>query len=370
MISFYKKVFLALLRFSFHEALIGGILTGGASLIGNLFGGSKGSSNLDMATNAQRNLRESQDVAGGSGDPSSAPSFKGMADEAGKKIGELGNKFAGQFVEELSSRFIRNKADQWFGDKPISPTQRGLSQRQYNQAAYPGVNPWEIAGGGGAASSAGGGTAVAEQQRASKREVANITTAPAIKRAEIEYQTLHPKVKLLEQTARTGGATQKQIESKTVQDTALEPYADKLASDASALRFHERQIKGSESYIKGKESDIIDQSVKQSLQKTAQSVLKTAIDEEELTLKKATANMIRVLAENPSFGAVAGVLAAVLGAIAAIGGKSLFKRKGVTSAPSFRSKKKVGNPQSGKEWREWQSNVRKQMKNTAKKYVK
>ncbi len=338
-------------------ALTSGLGPLGGVISSSLFG-SKSTTNLDMATNAQRNLRESQDVAGSAGNQeTSAPTFAKMGAEAGKQIGELGNKFASQFTEELATRFIRRKADKWFGDKPETPFERGVNQRTYNQAAYPGVNPWEIAGGGGAASTAGGGSAATQQQRESARDVSHISTAPAIKRAEIEYQTLHPKVKLLEQQAKTGKAQEVGISAttgKTIVETKWLPTLNNIKAN----------LERAQTFKAGSEDTKIQEDAKLRSQQLITEIQKSGIAKANNKIQSVIAEYIHWIKGAAIVGGAATgalILGKLLRVLTGIGGKVMaggaFKGKGITSAP-----------RTGKDFKNWRNTVKGQMKDTAKKY--
>ncbi len=199
LINYYKKVFLALLRFSFLEGLfssfLGGVGAGGASgLLGGLFGGSD-KSELN-ASDIIRQIEADKDRAGGAGDTrSSIPLLESIPESIGKNIGDFGKNMATEFTSKLAERFVSSKVDRLISGKPKSPVELGLRDKAYTSARYPNVNPWELAGAGGAQGGAQAGQAIAKSQQDTQRDVSRIGASSARRVADIHAEPALKEVK-------------------------------------------------------------------------------------------------------------------------------------------------------------------------------
>jgi len=182
------------------SGILGGAATGGLTSLLNkgmdwAFGGS--SSPTDMGSNQYRNLIESQDKAGSM--PITSQGNLKSIDQSNNdnKQGHLA-KIGGQFMNSMSTRLVNEGVNKIFSPKEKSPLRRGLDDRAYTSARYPGVNPWELSGAGGAGGAGQGGQAVPAAERENRRliqgqeassakRVADIHNEPALKKITYDY---------------------------------------------------------------------------------------------------------------------------------------------------------------------------------------
>lgn len=264
MISYYKKVFLASLRFRFlgiTSAMLGsGLLSTGLGIagsagkgfLGGLFGGG-GSSNSNQAADIIKAQQEEEarkdNLAGNAEQKSTIPApepIQTKADRLGQQVGALGKDMAGDFIQQLSSKFIDSKVSSIFRPKTINPAVRGASDKAYTNARFPGVNPWELAGGGAASGGQGGAVPASINQRTqeetaetgarARQRSAHITSQAPLKSVEIQYQESPHKIRGMQ----AGAAGQ---ESENVQKQALEKYANNFADYAKEIKYEDTIIK-------------------------------------------------------------------------------------------------------------------------------
>ena len=218
MISFYKKVFLASLRFQFFETLFGGLasgLSGGISSgIGSLFSSSP-STQKDLYTarvaSGMGPQPSSQEVAATSSpmlDPINVTDTK-RSQMQKESWQNKAMSFAGDLAGKATSRVMEHMVDRGMsGLFEKSAKQRAMDDWKYDRIRYPGVTPWEI-NSGSSGSSGQGGQAPAEIQSSSRRlgsamgagattDAAQISTSPQIKK--IEYLTGAERDKLDSET--------------------------------------------------------------------------------------------------------------------------------------------------------------------------
>ncbi len=197
MLKYYKKVFLAPLRFSFLDKilgfggdLLGGFLGSAGSAAGSsLFGGGD-SDNEQIAAEIKRQKDEA-----GSAETTSLKAQESIPDSIATRMGKFGDKMATKFTEDLASKFVGKQVDQLINPQK-SALRRGLEDRQYTSARYPGVNAWELAGAGGASSSGQGGRAVSEPAQRTQRQINERQITSAQKVADIQAEPKLAEVRM------------------------------------------------------------------------------------------------------------------------------------------------------------------------------
>lgn len=335
MISYYKKVFLASLRFSFLDGLLSfgkdlfGSVLGGASdaaggAVSGLFGGSTSTGNKGL------DIKNRQDDIAGGGGQNSAKMVESISATAGRNIGQFGQKMAGELMEGITKKFVGNKIDNMFQK---SPGQLGTEQRLYNASAYPGTNPWEQMGGSGQGQGISGVQAQRTSARAKRSASVDAAQAP-LKNVNIEYQKMPSAI--AEKTATAGLKTgqTRDVAEDTLQKQALNKSLKllELATGAErGLRYQKADVDTAISkatYQKDKIQPIADAKVKELIQAGYQASIKTGLQKSNAELAKAQAKVATALTKGNRSDYVAAAIA--LGAITAGITRSIGMARGAT----------------------------------------
>ncbi len=278
MLSYYKKVFLASLRFSFLDKilgfggdLLGGFLGSAGSAAGSsLFGGGD-SDNEQIAAEIKRQKDEA-----GSAETTSLKAQESIPDSIATRMGKFGNKMATKFTEDLASKFVGKQVDQLINPQQ-SALRRGLEDRQYTSARYPGVNAWELAGAGGASSSGQGGRAVSEPAQRTQRQINERQITSAQKVADIQAE---PKLAEVHMKYRKSGLEQAQTDkakAETAGTLEHNKWIPTLNNVKANLDRAKTFLTGTQDVAKQSEIKKIEASTKLELQKLVTEVQKSGI---------------------------------------------------------------------------------------------
>ncbi len=227
MFSYYKKVFLFPIRFGFLGAILGSVgpflgsigssfLTGAAGAAGSSIGSSiTGGSGDDSMAAAVAEKQKEKDFAGREAE-TSLDKVEFMGTSVARNIGEFGHQMAGDFMKQLSSKFVSNTVEGIF-NKPVDPRKQGMRQRAFTSAAFPGVNPWELSGGSAGGGSGGvGGTAAPSIGARAQRQSADIAARPKLEEVSIKYQKAPHEIDVLKAHGGVLKEEESLISAKTI----------------------------------------------------------------------------------------------------------------------------------------------------------
>lgn len=331
MFSYYKKVFLWPIRFCFIESLLtsvggflGSALTGAASGAGSAAASGLvgGSSEDDMAAAVAERQRE-KDRAGGQGDISSVQQVESMSQTAGRKLGEFGHKMASDFLGQVSRKFVGNTVEGIFNPK-VDPRKQGMRQRAFTSAAFPGVNPWELAGGSAGGGSGGvGGTAAPSIGARATRGAADIAAAPRLSSVKLDYEKWPHQAKLI--GAETGG-----VEAGTELTKAREVLT-KLESDwLPTMKQAQSNLETTAATKNVVEQQKILQGVELERQKIVTEIQRSGLTKYNKQVQKAYANILKPIANSEVLAGVVLAMGTILGIFKGIPAlKNVLKGKGL-----------------------------------------
>jgi len=356
MLSYYKKVFLFPIRFGFLGIGIDDILSFGGDLItsaGKSFAGSAASSLVGGSTSetdpialALQKKKELQDLAGKESE-TSLDKVESMGTTVGKNIGEFGRKMAGDFMDQVSEKFVGNTVERMF-NRPVNPMKQGMRQRAFTSAAFPGVNPWELSGGSAGGGSGGvGGTAAPMIGARAQRQSANVAARPKLEEVSIKYQKAPHEIGVLKGQKDVLGEKKEEIHEHTREQKALNLSLG-LLNDATTK---ERQLRTTEAHRKtdislykggttrageSRPQQVAESEIRQDIQKGAQSLIHTGILEQQKNVAIAHANLLKMMKDTPDLAKwmpLVGILLSLIGGgmgVAAIRGigKNIVKPKG------------------------------------------
>ncbi len=396
MISYYKKVFLALLRFSFEptstSALFGPVSGGFTSLFGgsgdagsqpDFFGIASDqaiardnqSHNQHLTNQIRQSLAAGNTSPGSPGGnqstsmPAKIPTF---LEEIVTGVKNLGGKLAGNFLNTLGNQFINQKVSQATQPNRLPAYARGIEDKQYMDARFPGTTPWEQLGSSGAGSSQGG-RAVASEQRRSARDVAGITSSPALQSVHLEYQRTPHEIR--ESKSRTGKNIQETKFSRgPATDLAIGKTAEAHAKTEGINISNKwiNRLSSAENALKGEKGALTYQ---QRMQTIAQAnlarkqllteVQKTGLTKANREQQEAYARILKPIKNSDDLAQLMlalGTLGLLTGATRGLGG---VRNMGRSPMP----KKKVDRSKwTSKQWRQWRMETGKINKQTGELY--
>lgn len=363
-IQYYKKVFLLGFRFYFEPTTMMGIgsLLGGVSGFSGIFGGGGSSGtkkfSIEDAIQRQHEMELSENnLAGREGQKSTIPAPQALptsAEQTATKLAaqnqtmsQWGKQIAGQSLQTLAqglaSQQLRTKISG--KDRIKENIFQSALDKDFIDRKFPGTNPWEQLGSSSSASSGGGTTVAGIHGRASEnvartgaaasRDTAQISSAPAIKRVELEYQEA-PYLRG-ERQAHAGlmsGQTQN-VKAHTKHQVALNKSLPELSKAMQMTRIAQTKEQSNIGQIaarkgelmniqkSGKDSDttrIARSQIESQAQKGLQEVSRSNILMSDSTVKKAAANLSRAIAESQTLANVAAAIAALVAATNAVSG--------------------------------------------------
>lgn len=337
-----------------------GVASSGSSFLGGLFGGgkSKNQKRKDMIDA----MNEQRDIAGNANStPTSSPSPERMIREASENAGAFGKEMMGKITEQFADRGISKMLDRMFEDK-YDPIEAGMNQRAFHTTAFPGTNPWEMAGSSGAS----GSQAVAQTQRKSaasvanktsnaSRDVAETTTEPQLKKVEFESPA-NVKEKTASANLKNAQASKTETEGQMAKVSAH--WQPKMKQLEFSQRGLENARTSAQRDVALKQANLIRQQTLSEIQKSG----KMKADKE---ISETYAKILKPIKD------IEGIsdLMLVIGTLSAAGlgsniraltrSKSRLKSKGVTSSPNSSN-----FPEGG--WNAWKSRIRKQHRNSSR----
>ncbi len=314
-------------------AIAGGFLGGGSSAPG------KFERYADLAQRDAHAKELEAQMASGDNSTSVAPK-QSIEEQAGQQIGQFGKDLATEFTDVFKNRFIQNKVDNMFAPKEKPPWQRGLEQKAYQDQIHPGTNPWERLGSSGGAS-AQGGLAGAAEQRSSARDVAGITSNPALKRANLEFQQTPSKIELNETGATRNKAASTKMgvetqheETKIPQTIAQTEQTKEQTKWIPTLSNAKASLDAAQTFKAGSEDLKAQAQAKKVLQETITEVQKSGIAKSNKVIQKFIADHIEWIKGAAIAGGGATVALAIGKFIKLLRNVNKVPITGVTSNPS------------------------------------
>lgn len=241
---------------------------------------------------------------------------------------KLGMQLAEQTLQTVGTGLINRGVSELLPQSapntqpPLHGSIAGNLHKQFMDTAYPGTNAWERLG--GSTGSAAGGTIAATTGAgakinssligaASQRDVANISSLPHLKTAELEFQKT-PSI--IRATQAHGRLDEEKGIGQNIENKWIQTLNNSKQSLMDAQRFHE----GSKDVKTQQEtSKIIDQQIL-IVQQVKTEIQKSGIALQDKRIKQALANLSALAREHPTAAKWAGATGALITALRGLGG--------------------------------------------------